>query len=161
MVVTSNTYNDPLSLSLHKNFNYMSFCSKDIDYQRVSTFFWTPLYIIRLQKKNGIASVQYTCPPWYQEQIHVTHPLGCHARFLDNVIVSLLPENGPYFWMFEMIMGTPHCVQAGVRTPCNSYMCVRQLYLIWRHVNTISCFLMKQFPLKGELPATKNNVNKS
>jgi hypothetical protein len=23
----------------------MSFCSKDIDYQRVSTFFWTPLYI--------------------------------------------------------------------------------------------------------------------
>jgi hypothetical protein len=25
--------------------NYTSFGSKDIDYQRVSTFFWTPLYI--------------------------------------------------------------------------------------------------------------------
>jgi hypothetical protein len=28
-----------------KNCNYTSFCSKDIDYQRVSTFFWTPLHI--------------------------------------------------------------------------------------------------------------------
>jgi hypothetical protein len=25
--------------------NYMPLCSKDIDYQKVSTFFWTPLYI--------------------------------------------------------------------------------------------------------------------
>jgi hypothetical protein len=27
-----------------KNCNCMSLCSKDIDYQRVSTFLWTPLY---------------------------------------------------------------------------------------------------------------------
>jgi hypothetical protein len=27
-----------------KNCNYMSLCSKDTDYQRVSTFLWTPLY---------------------------------------------------------------------------------------------------------------------
>jgi hypothetical protein len=26
----------------------MSLCSKDIDYQRVSTFFWTPLYIFKI-----------------------------------------------------------------------------------------------------------------
>jgi hypothetical protein len=28
-----------------KNCNYMSLCSKDIDYQKVSTFFWTHLYL--------------------------------------------------------------------------------------------------------------------
>jgi hypothetical protein len=32
-----------------KNCNYMSLCSKDIDYQRVSTFFWTPLYFSNLE----------------------------------------------------------------------------------------------------------------
>jgi hypothetical protein len=33
--------------SPRKNCNYMSLCSKDIDYQRVSTFFWALLYCLK------------------------------------------------------------------------------------------------------------------
>jgi hypothetical protein len=69
--------------------------------------------------------------------------LGCHPTFLDNENVWLLWENCQYFQMCEMVMGTPHCVDAGVGTPCNSCICVRQLCLIWRHVRMIFCFLME------------------
>jgi hypothetical protein len=31
--------------SMSEATNYMLLCSKDIDYQRASTFFWTPLYV--------------------------------------------------------------------------------------------------------------------
>jgi hypothetical protein len=43
------------TLSPRKNCNYMSLCSKDIDYKRVSTFFWTPMYISK--------ELEFVC--WY------------------------------------------------------------------------------------------------
>jgi hypothetical protein len=78
----------------------------------------------------------------YHEQIHVSHLLGCHATFPDNKNVWLLSENGYYFQMCHIPMGTLHCAEAGMWTPCNSCTCVRQFCLIWMHVSMISCFLM-------------------
>jgi hypothetical protein len=48
-----------------KNCNYMSLCSKDINYQKVSTFFWAPLYI----------SLLLLCRYTYQQTIKRTEKL--------------------------------------------------------------------------------------
>jgi hypothetical protein len=69
MVVTLNAYND--SLSPRKNCNYMSLCSKDIDFQRVSTFFWTALYYKTVNFTEDWLYPQYATQPVEYHVINV------------------------------------------------------------------------------------------
>jgi hypothetical protein len=68
-------------LILLKNCNYMSFCSKDIDYQRVSTFFWTPLYIVLQGTTVHTVAYRPVAKQWLYEQ----------RPFLGNGSVNTFP----------------------------------------------------------------------
>jgi hypothetical protein len=52
----------------------------------------------------------------------------------------------------DILMGTLHCAEAGMWTPCNNCMCVRKFCLIWMHVSIISCFLMEMNDCHTRIP---------
>lgn len=69
--------------------------------------------------------------------------LGCHGTFSDNENVWLLSEHAHSFRTNEMVMGTQHCVQAGVLGTLQYVDMCQADVPIQRHVNIISSFLME------------------
>jgi hypothetical protein len=89
------------------------------------------VYLFVSQQRPNLSQYTYKAPKGYHEQIHVSHLLGCHAKFPYNKNVWIWSENSYYFRMCDILRGTLHCAEAGMQTPCNNCTC----HAILPHLN--------------------------
>jgi hypothetical protein len=67
----------------------------------------------------------------YHQQVYVSHLLGCHATFSDNKNIRLFSENGYYFRMCDILMGTLHCRSRHGTTLQQLHMCQASFASWW------------------------------